>query len=68
VIDLIGILLVVQGAGGLINRLAGGGSPAWFLQLRLVPGNLQITASVVVLLAGATVLLTSRARRTRRHH
>lgn len=65
-IDLIGILLVVEGAGGVINRLAGGGSPGWFLQLRLVPPEFGVTTSVVVLLAGVLVLTGGRARR-RRH-
>lgn len=59
-IDLIGILLVVEGAGGLINRLTGEGAPGWFLQLRLVPANLRVTASVVVLLVGVVVLLRRR--------
>jgi hypothetical protein len=68
VIDLIGILLVVEGAGGLINRLTGGGSPAWFLQLRLVPAEFGGTASVVVLLVGAVVLLSGATRRNRRSH
>ncbi len=61
-IDLIGILLVVQGAGGLINRLTGEGAAGWFLQLRLVPAHLQITASVVVLLVGVVVLMRGRRR------
>ena len=63
--ELIGILLVVEGAGGLINRLTGGGAPGWFLQLRLVPADFQTTASVVVLLVGVLVLLGGRSRRGR---
>ena len=65
--ELIGILLVVEGAGGLINRLAGGGSPGWFLQLRLVPAEYQVTASVVVLLVGVVVLFGGRRRHGRTH-
>ena len=62
-IELIGILLVVEGAGGLVNRLTGDGSAAWFLQLRLVPAEYGTTASVVVLLAGVVLLLGRRSRR-----
>lgn len=62
-IDLIGILLVVEGAGGLVNRLTGDGSSAWFLQLRLVPTEYGTTASVVVLLVGVVVLIGRRSRR-----
>jgi hypothetical protein len=65
VIELIGILLVVEGAGGLINRFAGGGSPDWFLQLRLMPPDLQVAANAVVLPAGVVVLLGRGARRGR---
>jgi hypothetical protein len=66
VIELIGILLVAQGGGGLINRLAGSANPSWFVQLHVLPASLHILASIVLLLAGAVVLFLERARKGRR--
>lgn len=65
-IELIGVLLVVQGAGGLINRIAGAEHPSWFVQLHLLPPQLHVIASVVLLAAGAAVLFANRARKRRR--
>ena len=65
-IELFGILLVVQGAGGLINRLAGTGHPSWFVQLHVLPPNLHVIASVVLLGAGVAMLFATRARKGRR--
>jgi hypothetical protein len=65
VIELFGILLVVQGAGGLINRVTGASSPSWFIQLHVFPPGLQIAASVVILLAGVAVLFVRQAGRDR---
>ncbi|MFI5586809.1 hypothetical protein ACIA5G_17325 [Amycolatopsis sp. NPDC051758] len=62
--ELLGILLVVQGGGGLLNRLLGANSPSWFVQLHLLPPSLHIVASVVMLLAGAAVLFAGRARKS----
>lgn len=64
-IELLGILLVVQGAGGLINRLAGASSPSWFVQLHVLPPGLHVWASVVMAAAGGAMLLAVRARKNR---
>jgi hypothetical protein len=61
--ELIGILLVVQGGGGLLNRLLGADSPSWFVQLRVLPASLHVVASVVMVLAGAAVLVAGRGRK-----
>jgi hypothetical protein len=53
----------VQGAGGLLNRLLGAGSPSWFVQLHLLPPSLHVAASVVMLLGGAAVPAGVRKRR-----
>ncbi|MYW94894.1 hypothetical protein G3I59_36095 [Amycolatopsis rubida] len=65
-IELIGVLLVVQGAGGLINRIAGSRHPSWFLQLQVLPPQLHVIASIVLLGAGVAVLFANRARNRRR--
>ena len=62
-IELLGILLVVQGGGGLLNRLLGARSPSWFVQLHVLPPSLHVVASVVMVLAGVAVLTTTRKRR-----
>ncbi|MFD9889170.1 hypothetical protein [Amycolatopsis sp. NPDC058986] len=64
-IELLGILLVVQGVGGLINRLADASSRSWFVQLHLLPPELHIAASVVMALAGAALLFAERGRKRR---
>jgi uncharacterized membrane protein YphA (DoxX/SURF4 family) len=61
--ELLGILLLVQGFGGLLNRLLGADSPSWFVQLHVLPPPLHIVASVLMALAGAAVLLAGRARK-----
>ncbi|MEU8636373.1 hypothetical protein AB0C38_29765 [Amycolatopsis sp. NPDC048633] len=61
-IELLGILLVVQGAGGLLNRLLDARSPSWFVQLHVLPPSLHVVASVVMAVAGAAVLLAGRGR------
>ncbi|MFD2469461.1 hypothetical protein [Amycolatopsis silviterrae] len=65
-IELFGILLVAQGAGGLINRLSGAEHPSWFLQLHVLPPQLHVIASIVLLAAGVAVLFAHRARKRRR--
>ncbi|MEV6898156.1 hypothetical protein [Amycolatopsis sp. NPDC051372] len=67
-IELLGLLLVIQGAGGLINRLAGSTNPSWFVQLHLLPPQLHIAASAVLLAVGAAVLFAGQARKRRRDH
>lgn len=64
-IELLGILLVVQGEGGLINRLAGEGHPSWFVQLHVLPPQLHLIASVVLLGSGVAVLFAHQARKRR---
>ena len=61
-IELLGILLVVQGGGGLLNRLLGARSPSWFVQLHVLPPSLHVVASVVMVLAGVAVLAGTRKR------
>ncbi|HET6706503.1 hypothetical protein [Amycolatopsis sp.] len=61
-IELLGILLVVQGGGGLLNRLLGAHSPSWFVQLHVLPPSLHVVASVVMVLAGLAVLAGTRRR------
>ncbi|MDT7799684.1 MAG: hypothetical protein QOI78_3117 [Actinomycetota bacterium] len=56
--ELIGMLLVVQGGGGLLNRLLGASSPSWFVQCPCC-----VAASVVMVLTGAAVLVTGRGRK-----
>jgi hypothetical protein len=63
VIELAGLLLVILGAGGLINRLAGASDPGWFVQLRVLPPQLHIGASVVLLVVGAGLLFLQQARK-----
>lgn len=63
--ELLGILLVVQGAGGLINRLVGSASESWFVQLHLLPPGLHLWASVGMVLAGAAVFFAESARKRR---
>ncbi|WP_410610684.1 hypothetical protein [Amycolatopsis sp. lyj-109] len=62
-IELLGILLVVQGGGGLLNRLLGARSPSWFVQLHVLPPSLHVAASVVMVLGGVVVLAGVRKRR-----
>jgi hypothetical protein len=63
VIELAGLLLVILGAGGLINRLAGASDPGWFVQLRVLPPQLHIGASLVLLVVGAGLLFLQQARK-----
>lgn len=65
-IELLGILLLVQGGGGLINRLLGSSDPSWFVQLHLLPPGMHIVASALMVAAGVAVLFSERARKQRR--
>jgi hypothetical protein len=65
-IELLGILLLVQGAGGLINRLLDGGDPSWFVQLHLLPPGMHIVASALMVAVGVGVLFAERGRKQRR--
>jgi hypothetical protein len=61
-IELIGIVLVIQGAGGLVTALLDG-SRSWFLVRHVLPEELQVPASVVVLLLGLLLLWRNRDRK-----
>ncbi len=65
-IELLGILLLVQGGGGLINRLLGNTNPSWFVQLHVLPPGTHIVASALMVAAGVGVLFAERARKQRR--
>jgi len=55
--EIIGIALLVQGIGGLVNRLAGSTNPSWFVQLHVLPASLHIAASIVMTVIGAVLVL-----------
>lgn len=59
--ELVGIVLCVQAVGGGISA-ALDGSESWFLQRHLLPGPLQIPASVVMLAIALALLWSARAR------
>ncbi|AGM05165.1 hypothetical protein AB0E55_23585 [Amycolatopsis keratiniphila] len=65
-IELLGIILLVQGGGGLINRLLGSTNPSWFVQLHLLPPGMHVVASALMVAAGVGVLFAERARKQRR--
>lgn len=65
-IELLGILLLIQGGGGLINRLLGSTNPSWFVQLHLLPSGMHIVASALMIAAGVIVLFAGRGRKQRR--
>lgn len=65
----VGIAAVVQGIGGLINRLSQADGPSWFFQLHLIPDDqrgLQITASIGLIVIGLVLFLvaTEKAKKT----
>jgi len=64
--ELLGILVLIQGVGGLINRVAGSDANSWFLQLHLLPPSWHIAASAVMTLIGAAVVFPIWAKRKRR--
>lgn len=65
-IELLGILVLVQGGGGLINRLLGSTNPSWFVQLHLLPPGMHVVASALMVAAGVGLLFAERARKQRR--
>ncbi|MFC9254994.1 hypothetical protein ACFWMR_18305 [Amycolatopsis thailandensis] len=65
-IELLGILLLVQGGGGLINRLLGSTEPSWFVQLHLLPPGMHVVASALMVAAGVGLLFAERSRKQRR--
>ncbi|MEV7555499.1 hypothetical protein AB0N89_38285 [Amycolatopsis sp. NPDC089917] len=65
-IELLGILLLVQGGGGLINRLLGSTNPSWFVQLHVLPPGMHVVASALMVAAGVGLLFAERSRKQRR--
>lgn len=62
-IELIGIVLVVQGIGGFINRVGESKSYSWFVQLHVLPPSFHLAASVLMAAIGAALVLTDMARK-----
>jgi hypothetical protein len=60
-LETLGIVLIVQGVGGLINRLAESESKGWWLQLHVLPDGLHIPASIAMGIVGALLVLSSMA-------
>jgi hypothetical protein len=65
-LETIGIILIVQGVGGLINRLAESQSKGWWLQLHLLPDALHVPVSVAMGVVGGLLVLRSTAGKRRR--
>jgi hypothetical protein len=65
-IEVLGILLVVQGVGGFINRIAESESESWFLQLHFLPPGLHLPVSVAMAVVGAVLVFSEMARQRRR--
>lgn len=65
-LETIGIVLIVQGVGGLVNRLAESESNGWWLQLHVLPDSLHVPASIAMGIVGALLVLQSTAGRRNR--
>jgi hypothetical protein len=65
-LETIGIILIVQGVGGLINRLAESGSKGWWVQLHLLPDGLHLPVSVLMAVVGVLLVLRTIAGERRR--
>ena len=65
-LEVLGIVLIVQGAGGLINRLADSGSKGWWLQLHVLPDAMHVPASIVMGVVGVLLVLRSMGAERRR--
>ncbi|MGI5126135.1 hypothetical protein ACQEVB_04900 [Pseudonocardia sp. CA-107938] len=66
-LEILGIVMVVQGVGGAINNIVGG-KPSWFLvnHLPFLHG-LELPASIVLaVVGGALTIVGERARKARR--
>jgi hypothetical protein len=60
-LETLGIVLIVQGVGGLINRLAESQSKGWWLQLHVLPDGLHVPASIAMGIVGILLVLQSTA-------
>jgi hypothetical protein len=58
-LETLGIVLIVQGVGGLLNRLAESGSKGWWLQLHVLPDGLHVPASIAMGIVGVVLVLQS---------
>jgi hypothetical protein len=65
-LETIGIVLIVQGVGGLINRLAESGSKGWWLQLHVLPDGGHVPGSAAMGIVGVLLVLRSMAGERRR--
>jgi hypothetical protein len=65
-LETIGIILIVQGVGGLINRLAESESKGWWVQLHLLPDGLHLPVSVAMAVVGVLLVLRTIAGERRR--
>lgn len=65
-LETIGIVLIVQGVGGLINRLAESESKGWWVQLHVLPDALHLPASVAMGVVGALLVLRTMVGERRR--
>jgi hypothetical protein len=65
-LEALGIVLIVQGVGGLINRLAESTSKGWWLQLHVLPDALHVPGSVAMAVLGGLLVLRSAAVERRR--
>lgn len=63
-IEVVGIVLTVQGIGGFIHRLAGSDNASWFVQLHLLSPSLHIPISVAMAVIGLA-MVSGRAVRKR---
>jgi len=63
-LETVGILALVQGVGGLINKILDG-SGSWFLVRHWVPDPLQIPACIALIAIGGLILLKTAAAKER---
>ena len=65
-LETIGIVLIVQGVGGFINRLAESRSKGWWLQLHVLPDAFHVPASIAMGVVGGLLVLQSSVAKRRR--
>ena len=64
--EIIGIILMVQGIGGFINRVAESTSKSWFVQLHVLPDSMHIVVSVLMAVLGAGLIIADIAASRKR--